>query len=135
MAMVDRVVTATTVKSTFRSVLSLCGITAAIASVADAPQIATAPPVIRAKRHCRPNSRAATKPVPIVSAISPATTTGVCQPNAAMSCMVMRMPSSPTPSRNTTFEANSTPGLALPSSIRKLKAMPISSAKSSAGPP
>jgi hypothetical protein len=86
MATVESVVTATTVKSTLRSVLSLCGITAAIASVAEAPQIATAPPVISAKRHCRPKIRAATKPVPIVRAISPATTSGVVQPKPAISC-------------------------------------------------
>jgi len=128
-------VTAITVNSVLRSVLSLDGITAAMASAAEAPQIATAPPVSSANRHCRPNSGATTNPVPMVSATSAASNPAPNRPICARSSNAMRRPSRPTPSRSTVLAQNSTPARHGPLSCRKLNAIPSSSANSITGAP
>jgi len=133
MAMVDSVVTATMVNSTSRSDLSLPGITAASASAAEAPQIATAPPVRMANRQPRENSFAQRKPKPMVSAIRPATVINPEAPMLVMSPSVMRAPKSTMPSRSSDLEAKTTPSDVRSWSAMKLNAMPIKSANSMAG--
>ena len=90
-----------TVKTRSRSDLSCLGSTAAIAIAAEAPQIATAPPVSNAKRKRRPTIRAHSTPKKIVR-ITPATTSAMAGPPRSLSISTeTRAPSSATPSRST----------------------------------
>ena len=102
----------------------------AIASAADAPQIATAPPVSVPKAVPSRNARATAMPLAMVRATAPTTSATVTQPSADTWATVMRSPRSATPVRSTTPDARWIPARHLPSSARKLSAMPSSSAKS-----
>ena len=132
----DSTVTDSTVKTRSRSERSCRGRTAAIAIAAEAPQIATAPPVSSAKRHLRPKSRATASANRIV-ATTPATTSSTSgQPRRASISTEMRAPSSATPSRSTVRAVIEMPGAVFaPSSARKFSASPRSSAISIAGAP
>ena len=77
MATVLRMVTLSTVKIRLRSECSFFGRTAAIAMAADAPQIATEPPVNKASRHPRPKSRDPTRAEEDGQAITPTTTKAI----------------------------------------------------------
>nr|WP_206673077.1 hypothetical protein [Sneathiella chungangensis] len=103
-ANVLRAVTAMTVKIVSLSLLFDFGNTAEIAKAAEAPQMATAPPVKVPKRRRRPRSlerRIPTRmvaPTPLI--INP---TGA-QPRETISLKVSRIPSSATPKRNMVLE-------------------------------
>jgi len=101
-----------------------------MASAADAPQIATAPPVSVPNALPSLRTRAARIPQRIVSVTVTTTSAIVPQPSAATCEMVMRNPRSATPMRRTLLDASWMPGRHLPSSARKLSAMPSSNAKS-----
>lgn len=102
-----------------------------MASVADAPQIETAPPLSSPKRSPRRSARASATPIAIVSTMPPAASAMALQPSVATSASVMRSPRSATPARRTAREAISMPGRNRASAM-KLKAMPSSSANTMA---
>ena len=106
-----------------------------MAMAADAPQIATAPPVSSARRHPRPSIRAPASPNRIV-AKTPAMTRAIgSQPSPATRSALMRTPSNATPIRRIVWPDRSMPGTQRPSSARKPNAMPSSRASSIAGAP
>lgn len=129
--------TAITVKMVSRSWFgSVFGSTEAIASAAEAPQIATAPPASSPKGSDRPDSRASTTPPAMVSTTPARMTNTTSNPAAAICWTVIPSPSSATPKRSSRREANSMPGsVGAPGSARKAKAMPSSSAISITGAP
>ncbi len=135
MARVDRLVTATTVNRMSLSRRCRRGSTAAMASAADAPQIATAPPVSMPKLQWRPVSRATSRPKPIVAATQQTTTRIVLGPSAPIWSKVTRAPRSPTPMRSTVRAAKSMPGAVRGSADRKWNAIPSRSASSITEPP
>jgi hypothetical protein len=130
-------VTAITVKSVLRSVLSLCGMTAAIASAAEAPQIATAPPVSSAKRHCRPKDRGGDEAGGDGQRDQPGQHRGsTCQPDLRQ--VVERDADAEQPDTRAAARTSrrSRPRRGRrPSACRKLNAMPSSSANSITGAP
>lgn len=128
MATVDSVVTPTTVRMVLRSLVSFFGITADSASAAEAPQIATAPPVSRPRSRCRPSARASSPPAQITSPTAASTVSTGPSPRSPTCSSVMRAPSSATPRRSTVRAANSIPGRQRPSSLRKCSDMPNSKA-------
>ena len=132
-AIVDSAVTLTTVRMVSRSLVSLRGKTEAMASAAEAPQIATAPPERTPNIDDRPMRRAKRNPNRIVVATPTITVATGHGPSEAIWLSVTRTPSKPTPSRSTDREANSMPATQRPSSCRKWKAMPNSSANSMTG--
>jgi hypothetical protein len=102
----------------------------AIASAAEAPQIATAPPVSVPNALPSLSMRATRIPHTTVRATDATTRPIVPQPSACTWVIVMRSPRRATPVRSTTEEAIWIPGRQRPSSARKLSAMPSSSANS-----
>jgi hypothetical protein len=80
--------------------------TAAIAIAAEAPQIATAPPVSTPNLCRYPSRRARRIPNPIVSATDSTTMTTGSAPSAVICPSVMRAPSSATPMRNSVLAEN-----------------------------
>jgi len=104
-----------------------------MASAAEAPQIATAPPVSKPKLRVRPALRASTMPHRIVSNTALAASTSAAPPRDWIWSNVMRAPSSATPRRRIERDAKSIPGLQRSSWERKLTAMPSSSANSMTG--
>src|SRR3954462_13824977 len=123
-AIVLSTVTPSTVKIRLRSECSFFGRTAAIAMAADAPQIATAPPVRSAKRHPRLNSRAPSIPNRMVRTTPAATKQRTPNPRLAISSTLIRIPRSATPKRRTPFALTAIPGTQRPSSARKWKTIP-----------
>ncbi|MCY1543660.1 hypothetical protein D9M68_794860 [compost metagenome] len=110
------------------------------ASAADAPQMATAPPVSRPKNIWKPINRASTMPTAMVSATASTTMATGCQPSASTWSAVMRRPKSATPRRSTCRATKSMPAalrVACPPSscVRKFNAMPSSKANSMTGAP
>ncbi|MNF93396.1 hypothetical protein D3C84_760690 [compost metagenome] len=124
-----------TVNSVARSFFSWLGNAAARARAAEAPQMAVAPPVSRPNKVLKPMARAATMDTRMVTTTSATTMATGCQPREAICSRVMRMPSSATPTRNTSRAVNSMPGLHTPSAARKLTDSPSSRAKSITGAP
>ena len=104
-----------------------------MASAAEAPQIATAPPERTPNIDDRPMRRARRKPNRIVVATPTITVATGHGPREAIWLSVMRTPSKPTPSRSTDRDANSMPATQRPSSCRKWNAMPNRSANSMTG--
>ena len=127
--------TTTTVMTVSRSCVGPRGNTAAIASAADAPQIATAPPVSAPKPASSRALRASSQPLAIVSTTATAVSASTPTPSDWIWPKVMRMPSKATPTRRTVRDANSSPGWHRGSCERKLTAMPSNSAKSMTGAP
>jgi hypothetical protein len=116
-----------------RSRVSLRGRTEAIASAAEAPQIATAPPERTPNIGDKPSRRASRNPNTIV-VVTPTITVATGQaPSEAIWPSVMRTPSRPTPTRNTERDVNSMPATHRPSSCRKWNAIPNRSANSITG--
>ena len=106
MAMVERVVTPTTVKAVSRSREALLGKTLAMANAADAPQMAVAPPISTPKLLPTLNKRASSKPRAIVKPTDTINASTVCQPSVTTWSIVNRKPSKATPIRNTVLDAN-----------------------------
>ena len=101
MANVDITVTPMTASSVKRSLSLVCGNTDDMASAADAPQMATAPPVSKPCSRVAPSQRASSTPIKMVSATAAATVKAVSIPSLATCPNVMRAPSSATPQRST----------------------------------
>ncbi|MNL09277.1 hypothetical protein D3C87_1300320 [compost metagenome] len=135
MATVERPVTLTTVSKVSRSLFSCLGSTAEIARAADAPQMATAPPVNTPKSARTPNRRALSQPTTMVAVTANTAASTVSQPSEPICSSVIRAPNSETPMRNRAREANSIPGRQRLCSLRKWQAMPNNRAYSSVGPP
>ena len=106
-----------------------------MAMAAEAPQIATAPPVSTPKRQPCPSARPATQPNRIVATTAPITRRIGAGPSATSISTLMRAPRSATPRRRTVRAAKWMPGTERPSSARKWNAIPRSSAMSMAGAP
>ena len=122
-----------TVNRVSRSEFSVFGSTEEIARAADAPQIATAPPVRMPKSHLRPNSRASSRPAPMVIATHATTSMMGPVPSAKICDSVTRTPSRATPTRSSRLDVKLIPGTQRPSTARKWNAMPSSSANSITG--
>ncbi len=135
MARVDSALTPMTVKSVARSFMGSAGKTVEIAMAADAPQIATEPPVSTPKEGLNPAMRANSKPTAMVAATDPTTSKTGNQPRAAICPSVMRKPNSATPTRKRCLAAISMPGMHGPPCERKFMDMPSSSANSMTGAP
>ena len=135
MASVDSRVTATTTVSVNRSPWRSRGSTAEMASAAEAPQIATAPPHRTLCPRVMPRRRPSTSANASVRTIATTTVSAVVQPNATICCAVMRAPSSPTPNRSTVRLEKSMPRRVMASWLRWCSATPNSSAYRSVGPP
>ena len=133
--MVESAVTPTTVMTVSRSWCGPFGSTAAMARAADAPQIATAPPVSTPKAGSSFAARASSQPTQIVAATAPTVSVSAPAPSDCIWSNVMRIPSSATPRRSTPREAKSMPGRQRASAERKLTAMPSSRANSITGAP
>ena len=118
-ASVDSAVTLTTVRMVSRSLFSSRGKTEAIASAAEAPQIATAPPESTPNKEVRPRRRASNMPNTIVVATPTMTVATGQSPSEAICTKVIRTPSKATPTRSTVREENSIPATQRPSSCRK----------------
>ena len=112
MAMVDNTVTATTANKVNRSFALVCGNTAAMASAADAPQMATDPPDKIPSSRLRPSLRAHHTPITMVSTRADRTIRPTSTPSRPTCSIVMRAPKRATPMRNTVRAQKSTPSLA-----------------------
>ena len=133
MAIVDSTVTPKTVKIRRCSLRSSFGNIALMAIAAEAPQIATAPAVSKPNRQPWPKNRATQSPNKIV-ARTPSTTSPInCGPNPVIRSALIRTPKSATPTRNNVLPVKLIPATVLPSSPRKLTAMPSKSASSITG--
>ena len=135
MTSVDSALTPMTVNSVARSFSGCCGRAADSASAADAPQMATAPPVSSPKKPRKPSASAAITPTPMVASTEPSTSSTGGQPSAITGSNPMRSPSRATPQRSTLRAVNSIPGRQGPASARKFIARPSSSANSITGAP
>src|ERR1700759_5497235 len=105
-AIVESAVTLTTVRIVSRSLVSLRGRTEAMATAAEAPQIATAPPERTPNIDDRPIRRARRNPNRIVVATPPTTVATGHGPREAIWLSGIRTPSKPTPSRCTDRDVN-----------------------------
>ena len=133
MASVDKAVTLITVRIVSRSLVSSRGRTEAIASAAEAPQTATAPPERTPNIGDKPRRRANKSPIRMVVATPTITVATGHAPSEAIWLSVMRTPSRPTPRRRMERDENSIPATHRPSSCRKWNAMPNMSANSMTG--
>ena len=97
MATVLRAVTEITVNIVFRSEFSFFGRTEEIARAADAPQIATAPPVNMPSRQPRPSKRDKAKPINIVRKTAAITMPITPMPNDIICSNVILRPRRATP--------------------------------------
>ena len=84
MASVDMALTPITVNSVARSFNGWAGKTVESASAADAPQMATEPPVSRPNTFLKPPRRASSKPHSMVVTTEPTTSSTGIQPKAAI---------------------------------------------------
>jgi len=110
MANVLNVVTPTTVRIVWRSESLLLPSTEAIASAAEAPQIATAPADNIAKSRGSFSMRAMTVPIASVMMTPPTTIPAVSIPRLSTSPHVILAPSSATPNRRILLELKRIPG-------------------------
>ena len=108
-AMVDMAVTPITVSSVSRSWFSPLGNIVEIASAADAPHIATEPPVRAPNLFCNPKDLANTTPSMMVVKIAIANISAVCHPKTAKSPKAIRSPSNTTPARKSVLAVKSMP--------------------------
>ena len=134
-AIVDKMVTPTTVNTSLSSDLSSFGRIAAIAKAADAPQIATAPAERKAKRPRKPKNREAANPNPIVNGTINTTIATIGQPSSLIIPKLIRSPNNATPNRNNVFDVYEIPGPQLGSSTRKFRLIPNKSASNMDGAP
>ena len=135
MATVLSVVTAITTNSVSRCDVLPGGSTVLMATAAEAPQMATEPPVRAPNQRLKPNALAIRTPKARVDSTARHTPKTVCQPSMRTSPMAILRPSSATPMRSTVPAENSTPGRQAGCSRRKLKASPSSKAINIAGAP
>ena len=84
MANVDMALTPITVNSVARSFIGCAGRTVESASAADAPQIATEPPVNKPNTFLKPPRRASIRPTRMVVRTAPTTKMTGIQPSAAI---------------------------------------------------
>ena len=128
MLMVESTVTPTTASRVKRSLSLVCGSTDEMASAAEAPQIATAPPESKPSSRGRFIHLASSRPAAIVSTTASTIASADQGPSLATWLKVMRAPRRATPIRKRIRPQKSMPGLVRAMPFKKWNERPINKA-------